>query len=49
MAIITNGLSKVQDKRIRGSIISHHFEEIIVSEEVDIIKPDPEIFQLTME
>jgi len=48
MAIITNGLSKVQDKRIRGSIISHHFEEIIVSEEVDITKPNPEIFQLTM-
>lgn len=49
MAIITNGLSKVQDKRIRGSVISHHFEEIIVSEEVNIVKPAPEIFQLTMD
>lgn len=48
MAIITNGLSKVQDKRIKKSIISHHFEEIIVSEEVEITKPNPEIFELTM-
>lgn len=49
MAIITNGLSKVQDKRIRGSVISHYFETIVVSEEVEIIKPNPEIFQLTMD
>ena len=49
MAIITNGLSKVQKKRIKGSIISHHFEAIVVSEEVEILKPDPEIFQLTLD
>lgn len=49
MAIITNGLSKVQDKRIKKSTISHHFEAIIVSEEVAILKPDPEIFQLTLD
>ena len=48
MAIITNGLSKVQNKRIKQSIISHHFEEIVVSEEVEITKPNPEIFELTM-
>lgn len=49
MAIITNGLLKVQDKRIRGSVISRHFETIVVSEEVEIIKPNPKIFQLTLD
>lgn len=49
LAIITNGLSKVQDKRIRGSVISHHFETIVVSEEVEVAKPSPEIFTLTLE
>jgi len=48
MAIITNGLSKVQNKRIKKSIISHHFEEVVISEEVEITKPNPEIFELTM-
>lgn len=45
LMIITNGLSKVQDKRIRKSVIAPYFEAIVVSEEVGIAKPDPRIFE----
>lgn len=45
MAIITNGLTDVQEKRIRKSVIAHHFEVIAISEELGIAKPDPGIFE----
>lgn len=45
MAIITNGLTDVQEKRIRRSVIAHHFEVIAISEELGIAKPDKGIFQ----
>ncbi|WP_426711159.1 YjjG family noncanonical pyrimidine nucleotidase [Cetobacterium sp. SF1] len=48
MAIITNGLTKVQDNRIKKSIINHYFEEIVISESIGISKPNPEIFDYTM-
>lgn len=47
--IITNGLKDVQDKRIRKSVIAHHFETIIVSEEISVSKPDPKIFEYALE
>ncbi|WP_211226112.1 YjjG family noncanonical pyrimidine nucleotidase [Psychrilyobacter atlanticus] len=48
LAIITNGLTKVQDNRIKKSIISHYFEEIVVSETIGISKPNSSIFEYTM-
>ncbi len=48
LTIITNGLTVVQDKRIRKSIIAKYFEDIVVSEEVDLSKPDPKIFELAL-
>lgn len=45
LSIITNGLKAVQENRIRKSIISHHFEDIVISEEISISKPNPEIFE----
>ena len=45
LTIITNGLKDVQDNRIRKSIIAKYFEDIVVSEEVKVSKPDPKIFQ----
>lgn len=44
LIIITNGLTKVQDKRIRKSKIAKYFKDIIISEEVAISKPNAEIF-----
>lgn len=49
LAIITNGLTKVQTKRIKGSILAHYFEEIVISEEINISKPNPEIFAYTLD
>lgn len=45
LIIITNGLKDVQDNRIRKSIIGKYFEDIVVSEEVQVSKPDPRIFE----
>ncbi|MGL4568653.1 MAG: YjjG family noncanonical pyrimidine nucleotidase [Fusobacteriaceae bacterium] len=46
--IITNGLTKVQMGRIRNSVIAPYFKDIIISEEVGVSKPNPEIFRLTL-
>ncbi|MBU5676408.1 YjjG family noncanonical pyrimidine nucleotidase [Alkaliphilus sp. MSJ-5] len=48
LTIITNGLTDVQDNRIRKSIIAKFFEDIVVSEEVEVSKPDPKIFEHTL-
>lgn len=45
LTIVTNGLKDVQDNRIRKSIIAKYFEDIVVSEEVKVAKPDPKIFE----
>lgn len=45
LSIVTNGLKDVQDNRIRKSIIAKYFEDIVVSEEVQVSKPDPKIFE----
>ena len=45
LTIITNGLKDVQDNRIRKSIIAKYFEDVVVSEEVEVSKPDPKIFE----
>jgi 2-haloacid dehalogenase len=48
LTIVTNGLKDVQDKRIRKSVIAKYFEDIVVSEEVQVSKPDPKIFEHTL-
>lgn len=48
LAIVTNGLTLVQDKRIRKSTIAKFFETIVISEEILISKPNPEIFEHTL-
>ncbi|EKY27401.1 YjjG family noncanonical pyrimidine nucleotidase [Clostridium celatum] len=49
LAIITNGLLDVQNKRIRESKIEHYFQEIIISDEIKIAKPMAKIFDYTLE
>ncbi|MEF9953337.1 MAG: YjjG family noncanonical pyrimidine nucleotidase [Clostridium sp.] len=48
LAIITNGLTAVQTRRVRGSVIADYFDEIVISEEVSVSKPHPEIFEYTL-
>jgi putative hydrolase of the HAD superfamily len=45
LSIITNGLTSVQENRIRNSVIAKHFEDVVISEEISISKPNPEIFE----
>ncbi|WP_432666660.1 YjjG family noncanonical pyrimidine nucleotidase [Wukongibacter baidiensis] len=49
LTIITNGLKIVQDNRIRKSTIAKYFEDIVVSEEVQVSKPDPKIFEIALD
>jgi len=44
LALITNGIAAVQNKRFAASPITAYFKSIVISEEVGIAKPDPLIF-----
>lgn len=44
IGIITNGLADVQHRRIRSSIVGHFFEDVVISDEIKIAKPNPDIF-----
>jgi len=46
--VLTNGFSDVQDIKITGSGIKHHFEGIITSQEAQAKKPDPAFFQYAL-
>ena len=48
LTIITNGLTDVQDRRIRKSTIAHYFEDIVISEEIKVSKPNPQIFEIAL-
>ncbi|MCX7552339.1 YjjG family noncanonical pyrimidine nucleotidase [Marinicella sp. S1101] len=47
MAIITNGLARVQKPRFANSSIQDHFGALVISEELGVAKPNPEIFAHT--
>ncbi len=48
LTIISNGLRDVQNNRLRKSAIAEYFEDIVISEEVEVSKPDPKIFELAL-
>ena len=48
LSIITNGLTAVQEKRIKQSAIAKYFETVVISEEISISKPNAEIFEHTL-
>jgi putative hydrolase of the HAD superfamily len=49
LALITNGLIEVQNGRLYGNPITRFFEHIVISEEIGVNKPDPRIFEYTLE
>lgn len=49
LIIITNGLKDVQTNRIRKSTIGKYFEDIVISEEVGVSKPNSKIFEVALE
>lgn len=46
--IVTNGLTSVQENRIRKSVIAKYFENIVISEEISVSKPNPKIFEYAL-
>lgn len=46
--IITNGISEVQNRRFKNSEIKEYIDGIVVSEELKISKPNPEIFKYAL-
>ena len=46
--IVTNGLKDVQKNRIKKSSIAKYFKNIIVSDEVNVAKPNPKIFEYAL-
>jgi 2-haloacid dehalogenase len=49
LALITNGIAAVQNKRFAASPIIPYFRSIVISEEVGVAKPDPRIFRPALE
>ena len=49
LALVTNGIAAVQNRRFAASPITPYFRSIVISEEVGIAKPDPRIFQPALE
>ncbi|MEF9992436.1 MAG: YjjG family noncanonical pyrimidine nucleotidase [Romboutsia sp.] len=45
ISIITNGLKDVQNKRIKNSSINSYFDDVVISDEIKIAKPNPYIFE----
>lgn len=46
LVLVTNGITHVQQERITRSGIEIFFQDIIISEEIGLVKPDPAIFLL---
>jgi HAD superfamily hydrolase (TIGR01549 family) len=49
LGLITNGPSAIQRAKIERFGLAEYFDELIVSGEVGVAKPDPAIFMLAME
>lgn len=47
LAMVTNGVSATQYRRLKDAKIDHFFEVIIVSEDAGCQKPDPAFFEYT--
>jgi YjjG family noncanonical pyrimidine nucleotidase len=49
MGIITNGFTELQTIRLERTKLKHHFDIVVISEEVGIAKPHPGIFEHALE
>ena len=48
LIMLTNGLSSVQHPRFAKAGVNPFFHDIVISEEVGVQKPDPEVFQIAL-
>jgi len=49
LALITNGIALVQNRRFGASPITKYFKAVVISEEAGVAKPDPRIFAAALE
>ena len=49
LALVTNGLKDVQQSRISKTPLKDYFQELIISDEIKISKPDPRIFDYALD
>lgn len=49
LGLVTNGLSDVQRARLQRLDIARHFDSIVISSEVGVTKPRPEIFDIALD
>ncbi len=49
MGVITNNSTAEQIEKLRALDIAHFFEVIVISEDVGVTKPNPKIFEITLE
>lgn len=49
LALVTNGLKDVQKSRISKTPLKDYFQELIISDEIKISKPDPRIFDYALD
>lgn len=48
LVMLTNGLSKVQRSRFSRTPVLKYFADVVISEEVGVQKPDPEVFRIAL-
>lgn len=48
LVILSNGFTEVQFRKLRNSRIEHYFRHIILSDQVGVNKPHPEIFSIAL-
>ena len=48
LSVITNGISFVQKARLENTKIRKYFKSIVISEDVGVSKPNPEIFDILL-
>jgi len=48
LVMLTNGLSSVQHPRFAAAGVNPFFHDIVISEEVGVQKPDPEVFRIAL-
>lgn len=49
LGIVTNGFTELQEARLARTGLRHHFEVLVISEQVGLAKPDPAIFDHALE
>ncbi len=49
LGLVTNGAPDLQREKIRGTDLTRHFEEIVVSGELGYGKPDPRVFAAALD